>query len=258
MNMKELTLVDYSKKKLDDTYLVVYMIKNEINLKKENIVEPIDLYTMVGVNKKGFRELLGIYPDRDLDNRYWLDIFETMKARGLKNILFITIDDNKNFKKAVKIAFPEVTFVDALTYVVPKFEKYTSEKSSKKTLSRIHKLYTQETLEEYRKELENFKTIYSSTIHQKLIKIYLSHVEDYYKYSYPIRSFLFKPTANVRIYHALQLFFHTNKNYVNDLNEVYEKLEKTKQLFGFNSFNKNQWSLILNDMIELYAEIEFI
>ena len=32
--MKKLTLNECSKKKLDDTYLVVYAIKNEVNIKK--------------------------------------------------------------------------------------------------------------------------------------------------------------------------------------------------------------------------------
>ena len=33
--MEKLTLLECSKRKLDETYLVIYAIKNEINLKKE-------------------------------------------------------------------------------------------------------------------------------------------------------------------------------------------------------------------------------
>ena len=39
--MKKLTLAEYSKRKLDDIYLVVYAIKNEINLKKEIILKKL-------------------------------------------------------------------------------------------------------------------------------------------------------------------------------------------------------------------------
>ena len=123
--MQNLKLIDYTKKRLDDMYLMLYTIKNEVNMKKGDIIENVDIYTLVGINKKGIRQLVGIYQDRPLNNRYWLDIFESIKARGLQTILFMAIDDNKNFKRTVKITFPMVTFVDSLTYIAPKFEKYT-------------------------------------------------------------------------------------------------------------------------------------
>ena len=43
-----------------------------------------------------------------------------------------------------------------------------------------------------------------------------------------------------------------------DLNEIYEALESKDNFFGFVSFNKNQWTLILNDLILLYPDKEFI
>ena len=37
--MKELTLNDCSKRRLDKTYIVVYAIKNDINIKKAEYIE---------------------------------------------------------------------------------------------------------------------------------------------------------------------------------------------------------------------------
>ena len=48
--MEKLTMNDCTKRKLDDTYLVVYAIKNEINVKKGEYIEKEDIYTLVGVN----------------------------------------------------------------------------------------------------------------------------------------------------------------------------------------------------------------
>ncbi len=55
-------------------YLVMYAIKNDVNIKKGDIIDNIDIYTIVGINKRGIRQLVGIYQDRPLNNRYWLDI----------------------------------------------------------------------------------------------------------------------------------------------------------------------------------------
>ena len=53
-------------------------------------------------------------------------------------------------------------------------------------------------------------------------------------------------------------------NFVNDntlrvyIKRIREKLESEDRFFGFISFNKKQWTLILNDLMILYPDIEFI
>ena len=238
--MQNLKLIDYTKKRLDDMYVMMYTIKNDLNIKKGDIIESIDIYTLIGINKKGIRQLVGIYQDRPLNNRYWLDIFESLKTRGLNTILFVAIDDNKNFKRTVKIAFPMVNFVDSLIYISSKFDKYTSEKCSRKVMSRIHRLYSQPTMNELQNEFKTGKYIvedeqqgahraeYGKSVlkqlSQKLIEKYLVNVEGYYKYSSNIRNLLFKPSANTRIYDRIRLSFNSTEKYISDLNEIYEKL----------------------------------
>ena len=56
--MNELTMNECSKRKLDETYLVVYAIKNDINIKKGDYIEKGDIYTLVGIDMKGYRQLI--------------------------------------------------------------------------------------------------------------------------------------------------------------------------------------------------------
>ena len=84
--MQNLKLIDYTKKRLDDMYVMMYTIKNDLNVKKGDIIENINIYTLVGINKKGIRQLVGIYQDRLLKNRYWLDIFESIKRKVISSI----------------------------------------------------------------------------------------------------------------------------------------------------------------------------
>lgn len=78
------------------------------------------------------------------------------------------------------------------------------------------------------------------------------------KYSFNIRNLLFKPASNMKLYDRIRLLFNCNVGYISDLNEIYEKLQETNTYFGFISFTKNQWTLILNDLMLLYPNIEFI
>ena len=256
--VKKLTMNDCSKRKLDDTYLVIYAIRNEINIKKGEYIEKEDIYTLVGIDKKGFRTLINIYPDRKNNNRYWLDIFENLKARGIKNVLFISIDNNKNFKRAAKVAFPKVAFIDSLTDIMPRFYKFSYEKNAKEIGSRLCELYVQKTTSDYKDVFNKFKQRYNNVIHQKLIEKYLNNVESLYKYSVNIRKFLFRHSANIYLYDRIRLNFNSQKSYIGSLDEIYEKLGNMDDYFGFSSFKKNEWILMLNDIIQLYPDLELI
>ena len=256
--MEKLTLSECARRKLDETYLVVYAIKNEINLKKGDYIEKSDVYSLIGIDLKGNRQFINIYQDRVNNNRFWLDCFETLKARGLKNILFLSVDDNKNMKRTAKIAFPEITFADAITYIVPKYYKYTAEKDAKKLASKIHNLYVQKTLTEYKECQKHFDETYNNAIHQKLSQKYLRNIENLYKYSQNIRFLLFKHSANMEYYDRIRLSFNSNKSYITNIEEIYDKLGEIDVYFGFTSFKKREWTLILNDLIQIYPKIDFI
>lgn len=256
--MKQLTLSECSKKRLDKTYLVVYAIKNEINMKKSDYIEKGDIYTLIGIDTKGYRQFINIYQDKVNNKRFWLDCFEALKARGLQDILFLSVDNNKNMKRTAKIAFPNITFVDSLTDIIPKFCKYTSEKDSRKLASKLHSLYTQRTLNECKNELKEFTNIYNNVIQQKLIQKYLNNMEFLYKYSQNIRFLLFKHSANMEFYDKIRLSFNSNKNYISQIEEIYDKLGTVDNYFGFTSFKKREWILILNDIIQIYSSIDFI
>ena len=256
--MEKLTLSECARRKLDETYLVVYAIKNEINLKKGDYIEKSDVYSLIGIDLKGNRQFINIYQDRVNNNRFWLDCFETLKARGLKNILFLSVDDNKNMKRTAKIAFPEITFADAITYIVPKYYKYTAEKDAKKLASKIHNLYVQKTLTEYKECQKHFDETYNNAIHQKLSQKYLRNIENLYKYSKNIRFLLFKHSANMEYYDRIRLSINSNKSYITNIEEIYDKLGEIDGYFGFTSFKKREWTLILNDLIQIYPKIDFI
>ena len=237
---------------------MLYAIKNEINIKKGDYIEKEDIYTFVGIDKRGFRTLINVYSDRKNNNRYWLDCFESLKTRGIRNILFLSVDNNKNLKRSAKVAFPNIIFTDSLTDIMPKFYQFSYEKSAKEIGSKIRDLYIQNTITDYKETFKKFKERYNNVIHQKLIEKYLNNIELLYKYSVNIRKLIFRHTANIYLYDRIRLNFNSQKDYVNNINEVYDKLGSMNDYFGFTSFKKNEWILMLNDLIQLYPDLELI
>ena len=73
--MEYLKLNELTKKKLEETYIVIYAIKNEINVKKADIIEKNNIYTFICIDIKGIRHLLNIYADKVNNSHIWLDVF---------------------------------------------------------------------------------------------------------------------------------------------------------------------------------------
>ena len=62
----------------------------------------------------------------------------------------------------------------------------------------------------------------------------------------------------MELYDKIRLSFDSNNNYVLELEEIYEKLGKIKEHFGYTSFKKREWTYIINDIIQIYPQMDFI
>ena len=93
---------------------------------------------------------------------------------------------------------------------------------------------------------------------KKLIQKYLNNMDNLYKYSQNIRFLLFKHSANMYFYDTIRLLFNSNSNYISQIEEIYDKIGQTSDYFGFTSFKKREWILILNDLIQLYPKVDLI
>ena len=101
--METINLTDFQKRKLKSFYISLYMISKEIKIRTELTIADKKLYTLIGVDARGIRQILGIYFDNINSNRVWLERFEDIKARGVEKILFFVTPKNKNIEKGIKI-----------------------------------------------------------------------------------------------------------------------------------------------------------
>ena len=62
----------------------------------------------------------------------------------------------------------------------------------------------------------------------------------------------------MEFFDKLRLSFNSNSNYVLDLDEIFDKISNINEYFGFTSFKKSEWTLILNDLIQIFPKIDFI
>jgi transposase, mutator family len=115
-------------KKLKEFYVVVQMVSTELYLGEGTILEPSKVIMLYGLDILGFRTILGMYIENKEDNRYWISELEKIKRRGLKKILYVSIEENnKRLEQALRIVYnPYIN--ESINERVEKVAKYTQKK----------------------------------------------------------------------------------------------------------------------------------
>ena len=254
--MNKLCIKDLTKKKLNKMYLSLTVIENEIDIKKNDVIEKSTIYTLVAVDMTGRSNIVNIFLQKT-SIRLWIDCFENLKHRGVNNIFFLVSGQHKEIRKAARIAFPNIVTIDSISYIFPKFNQFCTDRSTKNIASKISKLYIQNTLTDYDKEILKFTELYNSPIHKKLIDKYLKNVKESYKFSLNLRKLLYTYRRNTTLYDIIRLNY--KNKYISELEEVLSTIEQKAPTYGEEpSFRKVEIAGMINDLCILYPDIEFI
>ena len=77
-------MIEITNKNYKKTYLLVSMITNKISIKnKDDKVTEKLLNTLIGIDIHGDRQVLGLSIFDSLNNHYFLDLFESLKSKGI-------------------------------------------------------------------------------------------------------------------------------------------------------------------------------
>lgn len=249
------TLKEIEITKPDECYLIMYATKVKVNIKKDDIIVKEDLYIFIGLNMQGRRKYVGAYLDNKQNHRYWLDIFEQIKSKGIDDIIFLVVDDNKYLKKCAKVSYPNITTIPLLLEIMDEFYKYFSDKFSTKIRKEIKEMYLLETKEEYENNYDLFTEKYGKNgILANLINKYLKDVHQTYKYDKKIREALFN---NYMLKVLKNNIIKLNKGnvYYNNITEIMNLvIEKLNNIESYSSYTKKEWLLILESFYKLYKE----
>jgi transposase-like protein len=204
----------------------------------------------------GSRQVLGVYFDNENDNRFWLERFEDLKARGLDKALFLVMPRNKNIERCIKILYNDIQIVYSPDEIYQSITKFFAQKPSRKMQIALKELFLKENIDMYKIDLEMFKEIY---LDNKIIKILLSEkekeIENFYKYKYSLRKLLY-PYYMIREMQKFLNKLKTREKLCTNINEVTEAFLPYIHSFETGrTYSKVEWLELISDIYEDYKEI---
>jgi transposase-like protein len=145
---------EWQQRALEDTYCFVWLDAMHYKVRQDGKVTPRAVYNILGVNNSGVKELLGIYVCESEGARFWLQVLEDLKNRGVQDILIACIDNLKGFAEAIESIFPKTEVQSCIVHQIRNSLKYVSWKESKTFMLDLRTVYQASTKEQAEDNLD--------------------------------------------------------------------------------------------------------
>lgn len=132
---------EWQQRALEPVYCFVWMDAMFYKVREDGKVVSRAVYNILGVNNCGTKELLGMYVCESEGARFWLQVMEDLKNRGVQDILIACIDNLKGFAEAIETAFPKTEVQSCIVHQIRNSLKYVSWKDSKEFMADLRTVY---------------------------------------------------------------------------------------------------------------------
>jgi len=152
--------VEWQNRPLESLYMIVWMDGIVFKVRENGKVVNKTVYLCVGLNKEGFKEVLGMWVGKNESSSFWLGVLTDLKARGVNDIL-VTVTDNLNgFTDTIKSVFPESTTQICVVHQIRNSCRYVVWKEKKAFTTDLKNVYNSPTKELAAIELDKFEQIW--------------------------------------------------------------------------------------------------
>lgn len=206
---------EWQNRPLSAVYPIVFIDAVHFSVRDDGLIRKLAAYVVLGLNEDGRKEVLTIVIGENESSKYWLSVLNSLKNRGLKDILILCSDGLTGIKEAITAAFPATEQQRCIVHMVRNTLKYVANKDMKA----------------FAKDL---KAIYTAVDEEAAVK-QLEHVTDKWEGQYPnamtrwrdnwdVISPIFKFSKEVRT-----AFYTTNA--IESLNSSYRRLNRQRSVF---------------------------
>lgn len=165
---------------LKSLYVFTYADCLYVPIKGDLITEKKAIYTIIGVDANGYKDVLGFWIDKTESASFWTSVFEDLKSRGVKDILYMSSDGIAGFKGSLEMAFPKTQGQRCVVHLTRNLYKICPKKGASKIIASWKKIYTSSSYEAACIELEQFKEDF------KEFKTVIKKVEDFMEFIEPL------------------------------------------------------------------------
>lgn len=184
---------EWQNRPLEPVYCIVWLDAMHFKVREEGKVRHKALYNILGINKEGKKEVLGMYLSESEGANFWLQVLTQLQNRGLKDILIACTDNLTGFSEAIHSVYPQTDIQLCIVHQIRNSLKYVASKEQKVFMKDLKLVYQADTKEQAESALLDLEEKWGKK-YPVVIRSWNDNWEllsTYFEYSKPIRKLIY-------------------------------------------------------------------
>jgi len=243
-------LTDWQNRPLERIYPVVFVDGLRVPVRTEKGVLKKCVYTVLGVGVSGRQEVLGLWIEETEGARFWLKVFNDIKARGVQDMLVLCGDGLAGLPEAVRSVFPVADVQLCVVHQIRSATKFVSYKDRKAFCADMRPIYTAPTIEAAELALQRFAQAWGSK-YPVSVDSWRRHWDGLTAFfRYPVE---FTTNAIESLHSQMRKNIASRKMFPND-EAVIKILFLNIRNFSNRWSRRQGWDIVMNQLVALFGD----
>lgn len=235
---------------LETVYPIVWLDAIHYKIKENGRYVSKAIYTLLGLNIEGKKELLGLYLSDQEGAHHWLSVLTDLYNRGVKDILIACVDGLKGFPEAIESLYPDTEIQHCIIHQIRNSMKYVASKNQKAFMADLKCVYKAATLNAAETALDELEAKWGDK-YPMVIKSWRSKwptLSAYFKYPDYVRTAVYTTNAVEAVHRQFRKLTKTKGGFANEnslLKLLYAGILKASERWTHPIQN---WNLTLSQL----------
>ena len=154
----------WAQRPLEDVYPVLFLDAFVVKIRDGGSVQRRACYLALGVSLDGSRDVLGMWFQATEGAKFWMQVLEELKHRGVRDILICCVDGLQGFPEAIEAIFPKTTVQTCIVHLIRTSLKYVPRRDYEAVVKDLRPIYTAINAQEAERALETFDQKWGSRL----------------------------------------------------------------------------------------------
>ena len=243
-------LEEWRNRPLKKCYAFLFIDGMYVTLRNGYEAKECAVYTILGYDLNGHKDILGLWLSESESKNYWMQIFDELKARGIEDVFFMSMDGVSGLEEGAKAIFPKIIVQRCIVHLIRNSIKYVPSKDYKKFTQELKKVYGAPNLKAAAAAFESFCRTWEQ--YPGAIEVWkrnFKFVEQLYDYGSDVRRIMYTTNAIESINSSFRKV--TKKGAFPNENALFKLLylRCTELEKKWNNGTIHDWSKVLNQLM---------
>lgn len=250
-------VVAWQSRALEPMSPVVFFDALRVKIREDAVVRNKAIYLALAVRPDGTREILGLWIEGTEGAKFWMKVFNDLKARGVEDILIAVTDGLKGMAEALAAVYPATTLQTCIVHLIRNSLDYANWKERKPLAAAIKPIYKAPSAEAAEAELAAFEAGPWGRKFPTVVASWRrawSQVIPFFAFPPSIRKVIYTTNAIESVNAQLRKIIKTRGHFPSD--EAASKLIwlALRNITADRTRSAHDWKLAMNQFAILYEE----